>query len=83
MTILTTLNLSGNVVSYGSKFTVSHTTTMHNNTVFTGLNEDGAGDGNRTHVSSLGSSRTAIVRHPLELRDCGRGVGGWQWFTKW
>ncbi len=25
---------------------------------------NGAGDGNRTHVSSLGSSRTTIVRHP-------------------
>ena len=51
MTILTTLNYSGNVVSFGSKFTVSHTTTMQNSPVFTVLNEDGAGDGNRTHVS--------------------------------
>ena len=29
-------------------------------------NKTGAGDGNRTHVSSLGSSRTTIVRHPRE-----------------
>ena len=36
MTILTTLNLSGNVVSFGSKFTVSRTLNMHNSTVFMG-----------------------------------------------
>src|ERR1700730_14875492 len=32
---------------------------------------DGAGDGNRTHVRSLGSFYTAIVRRPLtQLFDC-------------
>ena len=36
MTILTTLNLSGNVVSFGSKYTVSRTLNMHNSTVFMG-----------------------------------------------
>jgi hypothetical protein len=30
--------------------------------------ESGAGDGNRTHVRSLGSFYTAIVRRPLKLR---------------
>jgi hypothetical protein len=31
---------------------------------------DGAGDGNRTHVRSLGSFYTAIVRRPLVVSDC-------------
>src|SRR6267378_5409994 len=30
----------------------------------------GAGDGNRTHVRSLGSFYTAIVRRPLVVSDC-------------
>ena len=30
----------------------------------------GAGDGNRTHVRSLGSFYTAIVRRPLIISDC-------------
>jgi hypothetical protein len=30
----------------------------------------GAGDGNRTHVRSLGSFYTAIVRRPLFVSDC-------------
>ena len=28
----------------------------------------GAGDGNRTHASSLGSSRSAVELHPLRLK---------------
>ena len=32
--------------------------------------ESGAGDGNRTHVRSLGSFYTAIVRRPLVLFHC-------------
>ena len=51
MTILTTLNYSGNVVSFGSKVAVFRPADVNNSPVFTGLNEDGAGDGNRTHVS--------------------------------
>jgi hypothetical protein len=34
------------------------------------LLESGAGDGNRTHVRSLGSFYTAIVRRPLNLLTC-------------
>ncbi len=30
----------------------------------------GAGDGNRTHVRSLGSFYTAIVRRPLGVSNC-------------
>src|SRR6266403_6247431 len=32
--------------------------------------DSGAGDGNRTHVRSLGSFYTAIVRRPLVVSDC-------------
>jgi hypothetical protein len=32
----------------------------------------GAGDGNRTHVRSLGSFYTAIVRRPLDILDSTR-----------
>ena len=34
------------------------------------LLESGAGDGNRTHVRSLGSFYTAIVRRPLFSLAC-------------
>src|SRR5258706_5915136 len=35
----------------------------------------GAGDGNRTHVCSLGSCRSTIELHPQPLRDSTREVG--------
>ena len=34
------------------------------------MGESGAGDGNRTHVRSLGSSRSATELRPLVVSDC-------------
>src|ERR1700722_1062945 len=39
------------------------------------LSENGAGDGNRTHGSSLGSLGITIIRRPLQL-DCNHVPGG-------
>ena len=41
------------------------------------VTRDGTGDGNRTHASSLGSSRSTIELHPPVRRDAGGAIRRW------